>query len=93
MTNILEAAEQIGEKAAKSIRHALSSATLMGSRSTAPGEPFQEDLRLEKHCTEMLATLSRVEPAYELYETLLESAREGIARQRQMKRAMEDEEE
>lgn len=93
VSDILEAAEQIGDKAAQSIRHAFSSATLMGSRSTAPGEPFQEDLRLEKHCTEMLATLSRVEPAYELYEALLESARDGIARQRRMKRAMEDEEE
>jgi len=91
--SILEAAEQIGEKAADSIRHALSSATLMGSRSTVPGEPFPEDLRLEKHCSEMLANLSRVEPAYELYEALLESARDGIARQRQTKRAMEDEDE
>ena len=93
VSDILEAAEQIDEKAAKSIRHAFSSATLTGSRSTAPGEPFQEDVRLEEHCTAMLATLSRVEPAYELYETLLESARDGIARQRQMKQAMEDEEE
>src|ERR1700750_1278678 len=81
VSDILEAAEQIGERAAKSIRHAFSSATLMGSRSTAPGEPFQEDLRLEKHCTEMLATLSRAEPAYDLYEMLLEGARDGIARQ------------
>lgn len=93
VSNILEAAEQISDKAATSIRHAFSSATLSGGRSTAPGEPFQEDLRLEKHCAEMLATLSRAEPAYELYETLRESALEGIARQRQMKRAMEDEEE
>jgi len=39
----------------------------------------------------MLATLSRAEPTYELYAALLKNARDNIARQRQMKALMEDE--
>lgn len=40
---------------------------------------------------DMLATLSGVEPTYELYVDLLKSARDDIARQRRMKALMEDE--
>ncbi|PMS31295.1 helix-turn-helix protein [Trinickia symbiotica] len=91
VSDILEAAEQISEEATKSVGHAFASATQCGTRSTIPGEPFKEDLRLEEHCTAMLTTLSRAEPTYELYAALLKSARDGIARQHQMKASMEDE--
>ncbi|MNR22698.1 hypothetical protein D3C85_1396670 [compost metagenome] len=54
-----------------------------------PGEPFPEDVRQEQHCVTMLQSLSRVEPAFELYDALLQSARDGIARQRKSKEALE----
>jgi len=91
--DVLNSAELFGEKGVATIRSALSVAAESGAKSGAPGEPFPEDLRMEAHCLQMLSTLSRVEPAYELYEELLRSARYGIARQRRAKEAMEDEDE
>lgn len=66
-------------------------ATSSGVRSTIPGEPFPEDVRMEKHASEVLSTLSRWDPAYELYEGLLRSARSGIEWQRREKEAMDAE--
>ncbi|SFI31893.1 hypothetical protein SAMN04515618_11736 [Collimonas sp. OK307] len=91
--DILYAAEVIGTEAVEHVIAAISSATWSGPRGTAPGEPFPEDLRLEKHATEMLGTLSRLDPAYELFSELLREAKRGIARQRRVKEAMDADEE
>ena len=48
---------------------------------------------MESHASEVLSTLSRWDPAYELYDGLLRSARSGIEWQRREKEAMEAEEE
>ena len=89
--SILDAAEMISDRAVADIRSSLSAAAHLGMRGGTPGEPFPEDLKLEKHCLNMLATLSRAEPAYELYDELLRWAQHGIARQRRAKEALEDE--
>ena len=62
-------------------------------RSTTVGEPFPEDVRLEKHATEVLSKLSRWDPAYDLYAGLLRSAKSGIEWQRREKEAMDAEDE
>ena len=55
------------------------------------GEPLPEDLRMEQHCEHMLASLSRAEPAFDLYDGLLKDARSAIARQRKTKESIEEE--
>jgi hypothetical protein len=91
--NILDAAQAIGPEAVKSISASLYVATSSGVRSTSPGEPFPEDLRLEKHASTMLSTLSRFDPAFGLFTELLRAAKGGIAMQQREKAAMEAEEE
>lgn len=88
--DILNASELIGEEAVDEIRSAIAAATYSGVRSGTPGEPFPEDLRMEQHCERMLASLSRVEPAFDLYDGLLKDARYAIARQRKSKEALEE---
>jgi len=89
--DILNEAELIGKSALDHIRSSISTAAHSGVRSGTPGEPFPEDVRLEQHCMQMLASLSRVEPAFDLYDGLLKDARYAIARQRRVKEARDDE--
>lgn len=89
--DILNAAELVGEEALDEIRSAIAAATHSGIRGGTPGEPFPEDLRMEQHCEQMLASLSRAEPAFDLYDGLLKDARYAIARQRKSKEAIEEE--
>nr|WP_018915373.1 helix-turn-helix domain-containing protein [Thiomonas sp. FB-6] len=89
--DILEAADLIGGKAVALVQQSIASATQSGVRSGIPGEPFDEDLRLEEHCKAKLATLSRASSAYELYGDLLKTARASLEAQSRMKEAMKDE--
>jgi transcriptional regulator with XRE-family HTH domain len=89
--DILNAAELVGEDALDEIRSAIAAATHSGIRGGTPGEPFPEDLRMEAHCERMLASLSRAEPAFDLFEGLLKDARYAIARQRKSREALEEE--
>ncbi|MNG03873.1 hypothetical protein D3C84_869710 [compost metagenome] len=89
--NILNAAELIGEEALDAIRSSIESSVYSTVRGGVSGEPFPEDVRQEQHCMKMLEALSRVEPAFELYDGLLRRARDAIARQRKSKEAFEDE--
>lgn len=89
--DILNAAELVGEDALDEIRSAIATATLSGVRKGIPGEPFPEDLRMEQHCEQMLASLSRAEPVFDLYDGLLNDARYAIARQRKSREALEEE--
>ena len=91
--DVLNSAQAIGPVALKSISSALYAATSSGVRSTTPGEPFPEDLRLEKHALNVLSSLSRLDPAFELFEELVRIARAGVALQRREKEAMDAEEE
>lgn len=88
--DLLNASELIGEEAVDDIRSAIAIAAYSGGRSGTPGEPFPEDLRMEQHCEQMLASLSRVEPAFDLYNGLLKDARYAIARERKSKEALEE---
>lgn len=90
---LLSGGHAIGREGLRRISSSLHIATTSGVRSTTPGEPFPEDVRLERHASEMLSTLSRWDPAYELYAGLLRSAKSGIEWQRREKEAMDAEEE
>jgi hypothetical protein len=46
---------------------------------------------MQKHASEVLSTLSRWDPAYDLYSGLLRSAKSGIEWQRREKEAMDTE--
>ncbi|WP_235863934.1 helix-turn-helix domain-containing protein [Pseudomonas jessenii] len=89
--DILNAAELIGEEALDAIRSSIEASVYSAVRGGVAGEPFPEDVRQEQHCVKMLEALSRVEPAFELYDGLLRRARDAIARQRKSKEALEDE--
>jgi transcriptional regulator with XRE-family HTH domain len=89
--NLLAAAHGITQDAVRRISSSLHMATSSGVRSTTPGEPFPEDVRLEKHASDVLSTLSRWDPAYGLYSGLLRSAKSGIEWQRREKEAMDAE--
>ena len=88
--DILNAAELVGEDALDEIRSAIAAATHSGVRGGTPGEPFPEDVRMEQHCEQMIASLSRAEPVFDLYEGLLKDARYAIARQRKSREALDE---
>ncbi|URV28335.1 helix-turn-helix domain-containing protein [Burkholderia gladioli] len=88
--DMLNSAELISDGALVNIRSAISAAAHSGPRRGVPGEPFPEDVRLEQHCVQMLSSLSRAEPAFELYDDLLRYARYAIERQRKSDAAFED---
>lgn len=89
--DVLNAAELLGEEALDEIRAAIAAATNYGVRGGTPGESYPEDLRMEQHCELMLASLNRVEPAFDLYDGLLKDARYSIARKHKSKEALEEE--
>ncbi|MBV8037651.1 hypothetical protein [Roseateles sp.] len=91
--DILNEAELLGDDALEEIRSSIGIAASSGMRGGTAGEPFPEDVKMEQHCEQMLATLSRAEPAFDLYDALLKDARYAIARQRKSKEAMEEEDE
>lgn len=91
--DLLGAAQVIGPEAVERLSSALCVATISGARWTSPGEPFAEDVNLERHAVNMLASLSRWDPAHTLYTRLLQSARSGIATQAREKALLDAEDE
>lgn len=90
---VLRAAQVVGGKAVETMQSAIYAASVSGMRGGTPGEPFPFDLRMEKCAKEVLVTLSRFDPAYQLYTWLLAHAQEDIARQLRQKEAMDAEDE
>ena len=86
-------ADVVSEQAAKNLSSALLNATLTGGRGGIVGEPFQADLDLKAHAEIVLKGLSKLDPAYGLYSSLLKHANESIEHQAREKRAMLEEEE
>ena len=58
----------------------LGAAAMSGSWSGTPGEPMPRDIRARDDATAVLATLSRLSPAYPLYKAILEDSKKNIAR-------------
>lgn len=88
----LNLADVVSEQAAKNLSSALWTATVTGGRSGSVGEPFQADLDLKAHVELVLKGLSKLDPAYGLYSSLLRHANENIEHQAKEKKAMLEEE-
>ena len=89
---LLNTAELVGQAALDDLHAAIVVATRSGMRGGGVGQPFPEDVKLERHATQMLATLSRADPSYDLYDDLLKDARDSISRQEKSRVAMENDE-
>jgi hypothetical protein len=74
----LEACERAGEPARRKGVDALFSSAISGIRSGTPGEPFPRDLEMQSLANAILARLSRLSPAYELYDAIRQHAERGI---------------
>ena len=89
----LDLAEVVDDKAVDAIRSAIKVVTLSGARTTTPGVPYQEDVKLFVYARKMLERLSRADPAYELFSGLLGAAKSGIERQIKEKEALDAQDE
>lgn len=89
----LAAAQDIDSESIEALRSTLGAVTMSGVRGGTPGKPFPQDLAQERLANDMLARLSRLDPAYELYSELLRHARRGIERQVRQKEAMDADDE
>lgn len=83
-------AQRASAEALKYVSSALFSSSIAGIRQGTPGEPFARDVETKQKCEEVLATLSRFSPAYELYEALLKNAQNEIARSLREREEFED---
>ena len=53
-----------------------------GVRGGTPGEPFPQDVQMEQNAEQAMKAVSRLSPAYQLYNAIRERARWSIRRQR-----------
>jgi transcriptional regulator with XRE-family HTH domain len=74
----LEACDQAGEPARRKGVDALFRSAISGIRSGTPGEPFPRDLEAHSLANAALARLSRLSPAYELYDLIRQHAERDI---------------
>jgi transcriptional regulator with XRE-family HTH domain len=74
----LEACEHAGEPARRKGITALFNSAISGIRHGMPGEPFPRDLEVKSLADAALARLSRLSPAYELYDLIRQHAERDI---------------
>jgi transcriptional regulator with XRE-family HTH domain len=86
----LEKAKQVSPKSLKGATSSLFGSAIGGIRSGTPGEPMPRDLEMKRGSEEILQSLPRFSPAYELYDALRKHAEQGIADARHTKEAFED---
>ncbi|HBK04686.1 MAG TPA: hypothetical protein DDZ81_02350 [Acetobacteraceae bacterium] len=60
--------------------HQLGAAAMSGSWSGAPGQPMRRDVQAQDEASTVLATLSRLSPAYRLFKEILDDSKRRIAR-------------
>lgn len=87
---LMTKAQRAGSEALKQVGSALFSASIGGVREGTPGKPFARDIEAKQKCEEILATLSKFSPAYELYDGLLKHAEGEIARSLREREEFED---
>lgn len=87
----LNTARSIGRTTHRDLSSAIFAASVSGTRSGAPGQPFPFDLELKAMSEERLALLARSDPAFELYRELRDYAAREIERQLEQGRRMDEE--
>jgi transcriptional regulator with XRE-family HTH domain len=87
---LLERAKQVSPDAMQRLSESLFSSAISGVRSGVAGEPFPRDIKLKNDAEATLAALSRISPAYTLYEWIKEHAASNIERAHRDREAYED---
>ncbi len=90
MIALLDRAKQINPELAENISEDLFGSAISGLREGTPGEPFPRDIQMKADAEAVLVTLSRVSPAYALYEWIKEHAEAGIVRAHRDREAYEE---
>lgn len=80
VADLLERARQEGPETYRMVGSELYCSAVSGMRQGTPGQPFPEDLALQRKTEEMLAKTPRFSAAYELYESLHQYANSAIRR-------------
>ena len=75
----LDRCRAVDPKLVKAAISSLVGATVSGLKSGTVGQPFERDVRQRDEAKKILTTLSRLSPAYELYDYALRSAERDIA--------------
>jgi transcriptional regulator with XRE-family HTH domain len=78
---LLRQASIYGADTLKDARSKLFVSILNGGRSGSPGEPFPQDIAIRDGAKNILSSLGRFEPSYELYRDILKHAELEIERQ------------
>jgi transcriptional regulator with XRE-family HTH domain len=86
----LEHCRDVGTDTWERATQCLSSAASSGMRSGTPGEPMPRDVSDAGRATEILSRLSKLSPAYDLYDYIRRHAQSNIARSRADAEAWED---
>jgi len=91
VARILKAARSLGASVYRGLGSSLFASAVSGVKGGAPGEPFPEDLRMKAQAEEVLATLSKADPAFALYDDIRKHAESNIERSLAEGRAMTEE--
>lgn len=76
----LDKAKQYGKDLLTDAWSALYGATISGTRSGTPGEPFPQDVQMKKETEKAMEEIPQFSPAYRLYEDLRKTADRNIER-------------
>jgi hypothetical protein len=91
VVRLLERCSELGSELVEDVISDLYRSAAYGMRSGTVGSPMTEDVQQRDKSKEALAAISRLSPAYSLYERLLRSAEDGIARSLRDRAALDDE--
>lgn len=83
-------AHSFSKDAVEMVTGALYSATVSGMRSGSPGQPFPEDVELQKKSNDVLGRIPRFDPTHTLYTYLAKHAETQISQQLKVGEAMDD---
>jgi hypothetical protein len=90
VATLLERAKRLGKETLRRVSTALLGSAISGVRQGTPGEPFPRDLEMKANAENVLRSLSRFSPAYELYDQIRRHADWNIERARLDREALEE---
>ena len=90
VTTTLERAKRLGKETLQRVSGAFFGSAISGIRHGTPGEPFPRDLAMKSNAENILRSLSRFSPAYELYDQILRHADRNIELAQLEREALEE---
>jgi len=88
--SLLERSREVGAEILKDVTDTVAVFAVSGGRSGVPGEPMPRDLKDEQESADVLRKLSRMSPAYRLYELINKSAKQAIEKSRREGRRLDE---